>query len=98
MSLKIIMILMIMIIITEFTWPGLPTKQSPVVCPVPPHLMAIRVKSHPTSVTFELTHFVQTMLLVTLTLSWHCQDRWSVAPQFVQGAPWQAILIEKCEN
>ena len=33
----------------------------------------------------HLTYFVQTMLLVTFGLSWHCQDRWSVAPQFVHG-------------
>ena len=25
------------------------------------------------------------MLLVTFGLSWHCHDRWSVAPQFVHG-------------
>ena len=31
------------------------------------------------------TYFVQTMLFVTLGLSWHCQERWSVAPQFVHG-------------
>ena len=62
------------------------TIQSPVVCPAPPHLGRIFVKTRKQMYHLPtLTYFVQTMLLVTFGLSWHCHDRWSVAPQFVHG-------------